>query len=371
MLWGTKGNSAKPSMPQMVWVWLLLFVLLFPHFCFSTDSRIDGDEQLQPHGGKSKSLKAVAALTVTPITSNSAQVESPHPYASSTDYLSSVIGISGESEYTVSFDGQTATEYGYDYIYIYEGEDTQSSLYSNSGSSFPDSITVVSSTGITFSLTSDDSVTKYGLLCTVSFSDPYPTASPTVEPTAAPTLYPSTVTSVYSTFNMTGYNDTSFEVTVCPGSTMNATCTYDNDQPILSLYNETGVKVDDDNIVYNNYSSQNEILLSYSKEVGGVCEYYNLHQVCPSGSTCSGYTSVEGATYLAPTAVPTPIPTTGPTTAPSYSDPSGYQVHVNSLDDGTVNEDACLSESGLSCTLRLQTLHHCLSFLFVLLFYYY
>ena len=145
MLWGTKGNSAKPSMPQMVWVWLLLFVLLFPQFCFSIDSRIDGDEQLQPHGGKSKSLKVVAALTVTPITSNSAQVESPHPYAVSADYFA------------------------------------------------------------------------------------------------------------------------------------------------------------------------------------------------------------------------------GSTAAPSYSDPSGYQVHVNSLDDGAVNEDACLSESGLSCTLRLQTLHNCFRFYF----YYY
>ena len=347
-------------MPQVVGVWLLLFVLLFPHFCSSTDGRIDG-------GGKSKSLKAVEALTVTPITFNSAQVESPHPYEYSTDYLSSIIGISDEFEctYTVSFDSRTETQSGYDFIYIYEGEDTQSSLYSNSGSSFPDSITVVSSIGIIFSLNSSSECCKsYGLLCTVSFDCHYPTESPTVEPTAAPTLYPSTVTSVYSTFNMTGYNVTSFEVTVCPGSTMNATCTYDNDQPILSLYNETGVKVDNDNIVYNNYSSQNKILLSYSKEVGGVCEGYSLHQVCPSGSTCSGYTSVEGATYLAPTAVPTPIPTAGPTAAPSYSDPSGSQVHVNSLDDGAVNEDACLSESGLSCTLRLQTLHHYLSFYF-------
>ena len=107
-------------------------------------------------------------LSVTS-TSSGTVVESPHNYANSMDYLSTniILGPGGSVVYLISFDSQTNTEPNYDFIKIRAGSSTGIVLYSYSGS-FPSSITVTSSNGITFELISDVSNTFWGLKCTVT-----------------------------------------------------------------------------------------------------------------------------------------------------------------------------------------------------------
>ena len=276
-------------------------------------------------------------------------VESPHPYDTDTTYYSSniLIGSSGSMTYVLQFDGQTETEGGYDFVMVYVGDKTGAVLYSNSGTGFPSSITVASSTGIVFELSSDSSLTAWGLKCTVVILDPtlMPTPMPTPMPTTlAPiTLYPTLASVVCNRFDVVGYNNTICPFTVCPLSTANATCSYSNDPPSLTLFSSNGSQVAG---VYHYNSTVTRVVgIVYTKSTGP-CEQYFLHQVCGAGERCSGWTLVAGASYLAPTRQPSGAPTLQPSAV--Y-----LNVAVNVLTDGAVNVSACYPPTPHgSCNLR-------------------
>jgi hypothetical protein len=89
-------------------------------------------------------------------------VESPHPYTNSYTQ-NTLVSCSRAYSYSISFDGSSATESGYDYLKIYRGSSTSDSdkLYTNSGASWP-VVTYQSTSGLTFYFTTDSSAVYWG-----------------------------------------------------------------------------------------------------------------------------------------------------------------------------------------------------------------
>ena len=101
------------------WVWISLLWLIF------------------------RQVEATVEFTINEINNYEWNIESPHPYATSTTYEGPIITcaaacIPGPVTYVLSFDFSTETEYNYDTFYLYtlDSNGNRHEAYSNSGSSW-------------------------------------------------------------------------------------------------------------------------------------------------------------------------------------------------------------------------------------------
>ena len=90
--------------------------------------------------------------------------ESEHPYANSYDNTWSYTADNAENGVYVTFDDQTETEKGYDFIYISDADDNQIGKYS--GTSLANSTVYVPTSTVKIRLTSDKSGDAYGFKVT-------------------------------------------------------------------------------------------------------------------------------------------------------------------------------------------------------------
>ncbi|MCD8211836.1 MAG: hypothetical protein LUC17_02295, partial [Oscillospiraceae bacterium] len=90
--------------------------------------------------------------------------ESDHPYADSTDESWTYTLLGAENGIYVTFDEQTRTESGYDYIYIYDGDGNQLGKYD--GTTLAGATVYVPTESVTIRLTSDSGTDYWGFAVT-------------------------------------------------------------------------------------------------------------------------------------------------------------------------------------------------------------
>ena len=129
-------------------------------------------------------------------------------YSSSEDYTTTIAPTTSGDLVTVTFSA-FATESGYDYLYVYDGEDTSAALLGTySGSSIPGPFTSTHSSGkLTFRFTSDSSVNDSGWEAAVTCAAPPSCQDPTSM--AATNI---TATSADLTWTASATGETAWEV---------------------------------------------------------------------------------------------------------------------------------------------------------------
>lgn len=86
----------------------------------------------------------------------------PHNYDNDQIY-SAIVNIAGANSYRLAFDARSSTEYYYDNLRIYSGGSSPQLLFENSGSSGWNERTLYSETGLDIVLTTDYSITDWGV----------------------------------------------------------------------------------------------------------------------------------------------------------------------------------------------------------------
>ena len=105
-------------------------------------------------------VKDLDGLDIDPVVPIDVVLESAHPYANNTDKSYTYTYSSDCASIDVTFSSNTATESGYDYIYIYDANGTRIGKYS--GTALAGETVNVPGNTIKIRITSDSSQTKYG-----------------------------------------------------------------------------------------------------------------------------------------------------------------------------------------------------------------
>ena len=105
-------------------------------------------------------VKDLDGLDIDDVVPIDVVLESAHPYANNTDKAYTYTYSSDCESIDVTFSSDTATESGYDYIYIYDANGTQIGKYS--GTALAGKTVNVPGNTIKIRITSDSSQTKYG-----------------------------------------------------------------------------------------------------------------------------------------------------------------------------------------------------------------
>ena len=87
---------------------------------------------------------------------------SQHPYLPYSTEVSNAFESVGALWWSFTFDSSTSTEYGYDFVVIYEGSLDGPILYSNSGSLWP-TVNISCSTAIVVAFSSDLDIESWGV----------------------------------------------------------------------------------------------------------------------------------------------------------------------------------------------------------------